>query len=469
MTRLRRNPDYVSDDDDDYDVVGASTIRLRDNDRAAVSDMSSSSRDTLSGGHTALSAQQQPQQGDLTGSATLSEASEISLQHLPPMTMSAVDEEWGRRSHGSTVKGAPGSVHMADPGQSNSLEDSYMSALAYQDGPTLPASSKLQQQPAQSDLHRGPSFMDSVPGVKSAKSVYQKYWEKDALVAVMGMTGSGKTTFISKVTGRNDLKIGHDLTSCTRDIQVVETKINSRVVRFVDTPGFSDTHLSDTEVLQMIADYLATAYKQGVKLSGIIYLHPISDTRVTHHSTKNLEMFRYLTGEKNLKNVVLATSMWDKVTEEEGARREQELKDKFWKLMLHAFKAKTMRYLGTLESAREVATLMLKNEPFYLQLQEEMGKDNMALKDTKAGGKVMEQILQMKEEHQRELAEMDRVIKSSAEESKTVIEALREEYQRQVDALQKTLRDERQMNEQDIRRLTERIHALESRGGCAVM
>lgn len=28
------------------------------------------------------------------------------------------------------------------------------------------------------------------------------------------MTGSGKTTFISKVTGRTDLQIGHDLTSC---------------------------------------------------------------------------------------------------------------------------------------------------------------------------------------------------------------------------------------------------------------
>ncbi|KAH7040059.1 P-loop containing nucleoside triphosphate hydrolase protein [Microdochium trichocladiopsis] len=282
------------------------------------------------------------------------------------------------------------------------------------------------------------------------------------------MTGSGKTTFISKVTGRKDLKIGHNLTSCTRDIEVVETKINGQTVRFVDTPGFSDTHLSDTEVLQMIADYLAAAYKQKMKLSGIIYLHPISDNRVTHHSTKNLEMFRYLTGEKNLKNVVLATSMWDKVTEAEGTQREQELKDKFWKLLL-TFGAKNVRHNGTPESAVDVAKLLLKNEPFYLQLQEEMGKHNLPLKDTKAGGKVMEHILQMKAEHQRELAEMDNLIKSSAQESKTVIEALHEEYQRQVDALQQTLQDERRMNEQDIRRLTERINALESRGGCAVM
>lgn len=90
---------------------------------------------------------------------------------------------------------------------------------------------------------------------------------------------------------------------------MIETKINGQTVRFVDTPGFSDTHLSDTEILEMIANYLAVAYKQEIKLSGIIYLHPISDNRVTHHTTKNLDMFRKLTGEKNLKNVLLVTSM----------------------------------------------------------------------------------------------------------------------------------------------------------------
>lgn len=33
------------------------------------------------------------------------------------------------------------------------------------------------------------------------------------------MTGSGKTTFISKVTGRTDLNIGHSLTSCAFSIR----------------------------------------------------------------------------------------------------------------------------------------------------------------------------------------------------------------------------------------------------------
>ncbi|KAJ4425108.1 hypothetical protein N0V82_000163 [Gnomoniopsis sp. IMI 355080] len=304
-------------------------------------------------------------------------------------------------------------------------------------------------------------------GLQYTKSMYNKMWNKDALIAVMGMTGSGKTTFISKVTGRGDLQIGHDLTSCTRDIQVVETQINGQTVRFVDTPGFSDTNMSDTEVLQMIADYLAAAYKQEMKLSGIIYLHPISDNRVTHHTTKNLDMFRKLTGEKNLKNVILATSMWDKVTFDEGVRREEELKTKFWRL-LTVMGAKTARHEDTAESAREIASMLLGNKPFYLQLQEEMGKDNKALRDTAAGKEVMIELVRMKEEHQRELAEMESLIKSSAKESESVIEALSENYQGRLTELEKTLRDERQMNEEAVRSLTDRIQALESRGmGCA--
>lgn len=241
-------------------------------------------------------------------------------------------------------------------------------------------------------------------------------------------------------------------------------------MRFVDTPGFSDTNLSDTEVLQMIADYLAVAYKQEMKLSGIIYLHPISDNRVTHHTTKNLEMFRKLTGEKNLKNVTLATTMWDKVSEDEGLRREDELKSKFWKLLV-AMGAKTARHHhDNPDSARRISSALLGNKPFYLQLQEEMGKDNKALRDTAAGREVMLELARLKEEHRRELAEMEGVIRSSAEESRTVIEALQEHYQGRLGELEKTLRDERRMNEEAVRSLTDRIKALEKRGmGCAVM
>ncbi|KAI8626398.1 P-loop containing nucleoside triphosphate hydrolase protein [Xylariaceae sp. FL1651] len=359
---------------------------------------------------------------------------------------------YGRAFDGRHPQGSRHHDDTASDAQ-NSLSGSYLSASTWN------------MKNDDTENHSG----EGMSALKYTKSVVQRFWTgQDLLIAIMGMTGSGKTTFISKVTGRKDLNIGHSLTSCTRDIDVIETKIDGRVVRFVDTPGFSDTNLSDSEVLQLIADYLATAYKNDMKLSGIIYLHPISDTRVTHHATKNLQMFQKLTGEKNLKNVVLATSMWDKVSMEQGLAREQELKDKFWKVLL-AYQAKVVQYKGTRESAIHIAQILMANKPFYLQLQEEMGKDNKALRDTAAGQQVMVELTRMKEEHQRELADMEAMMRNSAEENKIVVEALKEHYQQRLKDLETTLRDERRLNEEAVKSLTERIMALEKRGVCAVM
>ncbi|KAI1266033.1 P-loop containing nucleoside triphosphate hydrolase protein [Xylariaceae sp. FL1019] len=343
---------------------------------------------------------------------------------------------------------------LVDPAPVSPLEESYTST-ATRDG---------------KDDKSSASFGDGLPGIKYTKSLYKKWNSKDVLIAVMGMTGSGKTTFISKVTGRTDLKIGHDLTSCTQEVQVVETKIDDHIVRFIDTPGFSDTYLSDTEVLEMIADYLAAAYSKDMKLSGIIYLHPISDTRVTHHATKNLEMFRKLTGNNNLKNVVLTTSMWDRVTPAEGDRRERELKEKFWNILM-AFEAKSERYHGTAESARTIASTLVDNKPFYLQLQEEMGRGNKPLKDTAAGKEVMIELARMKEKHEKELEDMkEMLLRTTAEENKVAAAALEDHYKKMLRDMEKTLADERRMNNDAVRSLNERISALESRGGvCNIM
>ncbi|UKZ51740.1 hypothetical protein TrVGV298_005503 [Trichoderma virens] len=311
---------------------------------------------------------------------------------------------------------------------------------------------------------------------KYTKSLYKKFTGKDILIAVMGMTGSGKTTFIANATGRTDLKIGHNLTSCTQEIQIIETTLDGRTVRFVDTPGFSDTYLSDTEVLEMIADYLSAGYSKEMRLSGIIYLHPISDNRVTHHATKNLDMFRKLTGEKNLKNVILATSMWDKVTPEEGLNRELELKNKFWSVFM-AFGAQYCRQDTSAKSAKQIASMLMDNEPFYLELQEEMGKDNKALKDTAAGREIMSQLSLLKEQQQRELTEMkEMLLRTAAEENKAALAALEEHYKKMMQGMEKTISDERRMNEEaarssdeKIKELTERIHKLEKKGTCVVM
>lgn len=119
-------------------------------------------------------------------------------------------------------------------------------------------------------------------------------------------------------------------------------------VYLVDTPGFDDTNRSDTEVLRELATWLADSYTAKINLSGIIYLHRISDVRMQGSAKKNLYMFKKLCGDNALKNVILGTTMWDKVSETEGTARELELisTPDFWGWMVKQG-SRVSRHTGT--------------------------------------------------------------------------------------------------------------------------
>ncbi|CAD0097587.1 unnamed protein product [Aureobasidium mustum] len=110
------------------------------------------------------------------------------------------------------------------------------------------------------------------------------------VIAVCGMTGSGKSNFISKLAGK-DIGIGHGLESKTDQVYQFDIPFEGRHVTLVDTPGFADTSISDTDVLKMIAGFMASSYQLGILLSGIIYLHAITHTRVKGPSLRNIHMF----------------------------------------------------------------------------------------------------------------------------------------------------------------------------------
>ncbi|KAK0742638.1 P-loop containing nucleoside triphosphate hydrolase protein [Schizothecium vesticola] len=151
----------------------------------------------------------------------------------------------------------------------------------------------------------------------------------DALIAIMGLTGVGKSTFISHFSPATAV-IGNDLESCTTSISFHPTTIDgvARRVVLIDTPGFNDTTRTDTSILSEIAGWLA----EDVKLAGIVYLHRIQDNRVSGSAAKNIDLFRELCGTESLGSVVLATTMWDALPLEKAAAREAELKGKkeFW-------------------------------------------------------------------------------------------------------------------------------------------
>ena len=69
----------------------------------------------------------------------------------------------------------------------------------------------------------------------------------------------GSPQFINLVSGSN-LRIATGLESCTVEVQLAnEFILGGRTVTLIDTPGFDDTTKSDTDILKMIAGYLAAS------------------------------------------------------------------------------------------------------------------------------------------------------------------------------------------------------------------
>ncbi|KAG8790762.1 hypothetical protein FRC17_008857, partial [Serendipita sp. 399] len=205
----------------------------------------------------------------------------------------------------------------------------------------------------------------------------------DVVIAVMGPTGAGKSTFISLATGNNDAKIGHSLRSCTDKVEVVRCYRNGKTYVFLDTPGFDDTTMTHADILTIIISALLTTYKGGIKLAGLIYLHRISDNRMTLTERKTIDIFKAICGPDALHSVILATSMWDEVGDSIGSSREAELRTTFWESMISSG-SRLMRFMHTSESAWEMIDQLNGNKP-SLQIQVEMVDERKSLPQTAAG------------------------------------------------------------------------------------
>lgn len=174
----------------------------------------------------------------------------------------------------------------------------------------------------------------------------------------------------------------------------------SRNVYLVDTPGFDDTEMSDSEVLSILANWLAITYSHQTKLHGILYLHRITDVRFSGTAKRNLKVFRDLCGQNALSKVVLVTTMWENLPlEKEGEERERELAtmDSFWGYMIKKG-SKLERHTNNMQSAKRLVDMFLPAEESgmpeiaSLAIQEEMTLQNRSLADTTAGEIVRDDI-----------------------------------------------------------------------------
>ncbi|KAK0610822.1 hypothetical protein B0T14DRAFT_529152 [Immersiella caudata] len=259
-------------------------------------------------------------------------------------------------------------------------------------------------------------------------------------IAVMGVTGTGKSRFIRTVTENDSIEVGSGLQSVTGVVQSYSFRHPTTGALFVliDTPGFNDTTRSAREILREIGNWLSTSYQQGTLLSGVLLLHPITNTRMEGSALQTLFAFKKICGPDGIKNMVLGTTFWDVVEPELGVQREQELATNkmFWGALV-AKGARLRRIRQEKADALDLLTEMAANPRFVTQLQRELVDEGIDLLDTAAGHAVLgEEMVNINNQYKKDVEllrqqeEQKRIEEEKVQEAKRQAQIL--EYQRQV-------------------------------------
>ncbi|CUA69625.1 hypothetical protein RSOLAG22IIIB_04000 [Rhizoctonia solani] len=233
-------------------------------------------------------------------------------------------------------------------------------------------------------------------------------------VLVFGPTGVGKSTIINLLTNNSaQLPVGDSLRSCTEHISVASVFHRGRVINFFDTPGFDDSQKKPAEHLALIAVCLSELYESAQHrphIHGVLYVHRITDNRMTGSSITNLRVFRKLIGPHVFKNLVFVTNRWTSPPNPTHVKFEDELvhDDQYFGRAIKAGARGGVDYRiregSTCSQAQEtLLNLFLEYDPELLQIQRDLIDENKAIGDTEAGQVVFEDLNRFKEDIKKEV------------------------------------------------------------------
>lgn len=283
------------------------------------------------------------------------------------------------------------------------------------------------------------------------------------LIAVLGETGAGKTTFINTAADTH-LQVSSSIDSCqhllqkpmkwglttnaltgTQDIAYANVIVDGRTVTLIDTPGFNDSQRTDTDILKLIAQWLQGTYEYGKLLTGVILLQPINGIRAVRSEKTRTALFQEICGENAFSHVVIATTMWSEVNNKlEAYRRVEERKihPDFWFKMI-AKGATVVNYENRTkyETHKIIRTLLYKGQ-VAMKMQPELQNNNGALFQTSAGRLLHENLSDEEKQRWKELQEALQDERSSRALLEITIKELREKINA-LDAQKTELRNER--------------------------
>ncbi|KAF9049136.1 P-loop containing nucleoside triphosphate hydrolase protein [Panaeolus papilionaceus] len=143
---------------------------------------------------------------------------------------------------------------------------------------------------------------------------------------IIGPTGAGKSSFIESLAAESQsLSISKDqLAGYTQQVtayQLMNAQIFGDPVFLIDTPGFSDTKISEIESINMIRTWLND--NSLTFLDHILYLTPINGTRLAGSRRRTIALVREFLRNplENNGSISFVTTMWDALHSERVQRR----------------------------------------------------------------------------------------------------------------------------------------------------
>ncbi|KAK4450381.1 GTP-binding protein A [Podospora aff. communis PSN243] len=293
----------------------------------------------------------------------------------------------------------------------------------------------------------------------------------EVLIALMGITGAGKTTFVSVASGRTDLNIGYGVDPCTQIPQAIPMELDGYRIKLIDTPGFDDDARTDVEIMEDVGRWLVKeGYVKGHQMDGLILLQPITYNRVGGSERRRTRLLQKILGNDAYKRVVIATTMWDDINNPEAMQARLDARSKeggVWGDMCRGG-ATVLRHDNNQESAHRIIRTIIEQSKKYGKMkpsvQLELMANNGRVVETAAGKELQDQlekeiefIMDQIHEHNR-----DRPSERSRRSKDPVRKRRVREWDQEKQDLMRNL-ERRQSQLKKLRSLTVRVRSFLSR------
>ncbi|KAG8795722.1 hypothetical protein FRC12_010566 [Ceratobasidium sp. 428] len=250
--------------------------------------------------------------------------------------------------------------------------------------------------------------------------------ENVAVILMFGATGAGKSSYGNHASGIDQLAVGDDIESCTKQAQLTNLfVVDQKPVVIVDFPGFDDTLVSNADLLTHIIGFLEFLHKHNISIVGLFYFHPITHNRLQGSDTRNYHIFREMCGSEAIRNVVIVTTMWSKPPTQRELNREKQLRDSelAFRDILHVGAQITRHSEETRESALNVLRLVLDKTPVVPLVSRQIVDRGMKTEETNAGRALGKEFQDHMRKARQEIEELKVQLANEQEEERKRLQA----------------------------------------------